>query len=145
MHNLLPNVEFVVVEPASAAGQTELTTDVIDMANWTGVVFVASLGDVTNGSVLGLVADHSDQSNSGFVALAGALSHTADATDADNKLMILDVAYPEKRYVRARLTRTTANAAVNGIIAIKYRGARTPIEQGATVLASAVLANPKAA
>lgn len=145
MNNLLPNVEFVVVEAAAAAGQTKLTTDTIDMAGWTGVVFIVHLGDVSDGSVLGLTAEHSDDDDSGFADLGGALSFTAGASDADNKLLILDIVRPEKRYVRASLTRTTANAAVNGITAIKYEGPHVPIVQGDTVLASAVLPNPKAA
>jgi hypothetical protein len=145
MNNLLNNVEFVVVEASASAGQTELTTDVIDMAGWHGVAFVAHLGDVSSGSVLGLVADHSDTGSSAWDDLAGPLAFTAGVSDADNKLLILDIVRPEKRYVRARLTRTTANAIVGGIIAIKYGGTAVPITQGATVLRSATLANPVAA
>ena len=145
MINLLPNVEFVVVEAAASAGQTELTTDVIDMAGWRGVVFVAHLGDVTTGSVLGFVVDHSDTGVGAWDDLEGPLAHTAGASDADNKLLVLDVCRSEKRYLRARLSRSAANAIVGGIVAIKYGGTQFPIEQGATVLASAVLANAKAA
>jgi hypothetical protein len=145
MNNLLPNVEFVVVEAAASAAQTELVTDTIDMAGWTGVVFVAALGDVTTGSVLGFKAMHSDDDDSNFADLDGALAFTAGGSDADNKLMILDVVRPEKRYLRASLTRTSANAIVSGIYAIKYEGPHVPITQGDTVLKSAVLANPKAA
>lgn len=145
MKNLLPNVEVVVVEAAAAAGTTELTTDVIDMAGFTGVMFVAHLGDVTDTSELSLTGDHSDASGSGFVELAGAISHTADATDADGKALVLDIASPEKQFIRARLGRATANAVVNGIIAIKYGPVHAPVDQGDTVLASATLANPSAA
>lgn len=145
MHNLLPNVEFVVVEAAAAAAQTELTTDVIDTYDCDGVVFIAHLGDVTAASVLGFVADHSDASGSGFDDLEGPLAFTAGASDADNKLLILDIYKPEKRYVRARLTRTAQNAVVNGITAIKYGLRSVPKTQGATVLASGLLANPSAA
>lgn len=142
MHNLLPNVEFVVVEAAASAAQTELTTDVIDTADCDGVVFIAHLGDVTTGSVLGLVVDDSDEDDTGFDDLAGPLAFTAGASDADNKLLILDVYKPERRYLRARLTRTSANAVVNGITAIKYGKREVPVTQGATVLDSALLANP---
>jgi hypothetical protein len=142
MNNLLNNVEFVVVEAAASAAQTELVTDTIDMAGWTGVVFVAHLGDVTTGSVLGLKAEHSDDDDSGFADLAGALAFTAGASDADNKLLVLDVVRPTKRYVRASLTRTTANAVVNGIQAIKYGPLHRPIAQGDTVLDSDTLPNP---
>lgn len=142
MHNLLPNVEFIVVEAAAAAAQTELTTDVIDTADCDGVVFVAHLGDVTTGSVLGFVADDSATGVGAWDDLEGPLAFTAGASDADNKLLILDVHKPERRYVRARLTRTTANAVVNGITAIKYGKRSVPVTQGDTVLDSALLANP---
>lgn len=142
MNNLLNNVEFSVVEVAAGAAQTELTSDVVDMAGWTGVVFVASLGDVSENSVLGFVVDDSETGQGSWDDLAGPLSHTAGATDADNKLLILDVCRPEKRYLRARLTRTAANAVIGNIVAIKYGPLHVPIEQGDTVLASDTLANP---
>jgi hypothetical protein len=143
MNNLLNNAEFVVVGASASAGQTELTTDVIDMAGFTGVVFVVHLGDVTNGSVLGLAADHSDDADADFEDLEGPLAHTANATNADNKVLVLDIVRPEKRFVRARLTRGTANAIVNGVLAIKYGPLHAPIEQGDTVLASETLPNGK--
>lgn len=142
MNNLLNNVEVVVVEAAAAAGQTTLTTDTIDMAGWTGVMLVAHLGDVTDTSELGFAAHDSDESNANFDDLENPLAYTAGASDADNKLMILDVVRPEKRYVRGVLTRGTANAVVNGIVAYKYGPINTPVTQGDTVLASATLPNP---
>lgn len=142
MNNLLNNVEFVVVEAAAAAAQSALTTDTIDMAGWTGVVFVAHLGDVSDGSVLGLTAYDSDESNANFDDLEDPLAFTAGASDADNKLLILDVVRPERRYVRCVLSRTTANAIVGGIIGIKYGPLHTPVTQGETVLASGTLSNP---
>lgn len=143
--NLLNNVDVSVVEGAAAAAQTELTTEVVDMAGWSGVMFIAHLGDVASGCVLGLVADHSDDDDGGWEDLVGPLAHTADATDADNKVMVLDVAKPAKRYVRARLTRTTADAVVNGIVAVRYGPLSVPVTQGSTVLESTTLANPVAA
>lgn len=145
INNLLNNVEFVVVEASAAAGQSTLTTDTVDTAGWTGVVFVAALGDVTAASALDFAAEHSDESNANFAELAGALTHTADGTNADDKLLILDVVRAEKRYVRATLGRGDANAVVSGIYAIKYGPKETPVAQGETVLGSATLANPKAA
>ncbi|MGV8832967.1 MAG: hypothetical protein ACOH2N_13400 [Devosia sp.] len=145
MNSILHNVEFVVVEASAAAGTTELTTDVIDMAGWHGVAFIAHLGDVTTGSVLGFVADHSDEDDGGWDDLEGPLAFTAGASDADNKLLVLDLVRPAKRFVRARLSRTVANAVLGGVVAVKYGPTFSPVTQGATVLASATLANPTAA
>jgi len=145
INNLLNAVEFVAVEPAASAAQTELTSEVVDMAGWTGVVFMAYLGDVTTGSVLGLTVDDSDTGVGAWDDLEGPLAFTAGDSDADGKLMIIDVVRPERRYVRARLTRTSANAVVNGIVAIKYGPKDQPVVQGDTVLDSATLPNPKRA
>ena len=145
MRNLLNSVEFVKVENAAVAGTSTLTSDAIDMAGWDGVVFLADLGDVTSGSVLGLTAEHSDNDSTGFDDLEGPLAFTAGASDADNKMLILEVTRPEKRYVRAVLTRGSANAVVSSIIAMKYRSLHAPVTQGSTVLDSAILANPQAA
>ena len=50
------------------------------------------------------------------------------------------VVRPTARYVYGSLTRTAANAVVDGIIAIQFRGTKCPITQGSTVLASAIAA-----
>lgn len=145
MNNLLNIVETVRVANAAAAAQTAVNGTAIDLAGKQGVRFTALLGDVTTGSVLGLAAEHSATGTGDWVALEGALSFTAGASDADNLLLILDVVQPTERYVRAVLTRTTANAVVDGIVADVYGAINTPVTQGATVLDSATLANPAAA
>lgn len=145
MNNLLNIVETVRVANAAVAAQTAVNGTAIDMAGKHGVRFTALLGDVTTGSVLGLSAEHSATGSGDWVALEGALAFTAGASDADNKALILDVVQPTERYVRAVLTRTTANAVVDGIIADVYGAINTPVTQGATVLASATLPNPAAA
>lgn len=63
---------------------------------------------------------------------------TAGASDADNKVLVVDVFDPALRYVFASLTRTTANAVVDGIIAIQYTAGLRPTTQDASVLASAI-------
>ena len=49
----------------------------------------------------------------------------------------MDVCDPQLRYIFASLTRTTANAVVNGIIAIQYKAEYRPTTQDATVIANA--------
>lgn len=142
--NLLNSVETIRVANAAAAAQTAVESAAVDTAGKVGVRFTAALGDVTTGSVLGLKAQFRDDSGDSWEDVDGALAFTAGASDADHKLLILDVVRPEKRYVRAVLTRTTANAVVDGIIADVYNVDR-PAEQGATVLASGTLANATAA
>lgn len=134
--------EISVAAVAATAAQTEVLTSVYDMAGWDGIVYIAYLGDVANTSVLTLTAkENSANSTSSPTPTAvtdGATSaFTADATSADDKLLVVDVVRPSKRYQFASLTRTTANAVVNGILAIRYRSRSLPVTQPATVIASA--------
>jgi len=131
MPGLLNSIDIEVVEPAAALGTTLLTSDAVDMSGYDGCLFVALVADILDTSVLTLTAQHDD--NSSFTS-ATAESTTAAATsagddDLNNKLLLLDYVKPTERYVRCTLARATANAAIGGILAIKYRGAKPPITQ----------------
>lgn len=143
---LLKNAELAVVEAAAGAAQTALESDIVDMAEYEGVVFVALTGDVTDTCVLGLNVEHGDEAGGGDMAdTTATASFTAGATNADSKILAVDVYRPTKRYVRAVLTRTTANAVVGGIIAIKYGPRKAPVTQDATVIDSEIVVSPASA
>lgn len=134
------DTKIVRVANSAAAAQTEVNSAILDMVEFEGVIFIAALGDVTDTCVLTLtVEQNSVNSPSGMAALTGNATFTAGASDADNKLLVVDVIRPKERYVRAALTRTTANAAVDGIFAIQYKPATKPVTADASVIASAVL------
>lgn len=140
MTSLLKDTKFTRVSAAAAAGQTDVASSILDMAGFDGVLFVALLGDVTDTSVLTLTAQQNTaNSTSGMAALTGTATFTAGASDADSKAMILDVIRPVERYVRAVLSRGTANAAVDGILAIQYRAGTKPCTQDASVIASSLI------
>ena len=142
--NFLTNSKLTRVEPAAAAGQTLLTSSVIDMKSFDGVTFIAFLGDVLDTAVLTLQAQQGDQSDgSDATNLAGVLAtFTADATSADNNMLALEVARPTKRFLRVTLTRATANAAVDGIVAVQSNPAEAPVVQDASVLATKFALSP---
>lgn len=143
MMNLIHDAKFVVVEASAIAGTTTLTTDVVDMAGFDSVAFVAHLGDVTGTSALALTVFSNDTNDTTTpTETAAEVAFTAGAADADNKLMIADVNRPRQRYVYATLARATANAVVNGIIAILYNAHNKPVTQPASVLASALFNDP---
>lgn len=144
MHpSLLNDVKVTVISPAAVAAQTAIESDILDMSGYEGVLFLAVLGDVTTGSVLGLAAQQNiANSTSGMATLAGSATFTAGASDADSKVLALDVYRPRERYVRAYLTRTTANAIIGGIIAIQYGAAKKPQSQAASVIDSETLVEP---
>jgi hypothetical protein len=145
INNLLAVVETIRVANSATAAQTAVESSAVDTAGKIGVRFTALLGDVTAASVLGLKVQGSDNGSSGWTDLVGALSFTAGGSDADNKALIIDAVRPEFRYVRAVLSRTGANAVVDGILADVYGPKETPVTQGATVLASRTLPNAAAA
>ncbi len=145
MNNLLNNVEFVRVANSSAAAQKAVDGVAIDMAGKVGATFVASFGTVTTASVITLKAQFSDDGATNWKDIAGSVTHTANGTDANNKILVLDVVRPEKRFVRAVVTRTAANAAVDGVNAIVYGPLNRPVAQGTTVLGAATVANATAA
>lgn len=143
MQSLLKDCKITRVANAAAAAQTDVDTTVLDMAGWDGVIFVAALGDVTNTSALELqVFGNTASSTSSPTPVeltANDVTYTAGASDADNKLMVVDVIRPNYRYVFGRVLRGTANAVVDGVFAIQYRGRSLPVTQGSTVLGSALV------
>lgn len=138
--NLSKSCKITVVAAAAAAATTEIVTDVLDMAGYEGVMYVALLGDVTTGSVLTLTAkgNTANSTSSPTPITQGATSaFTAGATDADSKILMVDVSKHTLRYAFASLTRATANAIVGGIIAIQYGAHDKPTAHDASVIASA--------
>jgi hypothetical protein len=138
--NLLKEVKITVVEAAAAAGTSALTSDVLDMSGYEGVMFIALTGDVTDTSVLTLtVKGNSANSTSSPTPVTQKASDafTASATSADSKAIVVDVYKPTLRYVFAELSRATANAVVGGILAVQYCARNKPTSQDATVIASA--------
>ena len=140
--NLSKDIKVTVVAAAAAAAQTAVVSDVLDMQGWSGVMFIALTGDVTDGSVLTLTAkgNSANHTSSPTPVAQGAATFTAGASDADSKALMVDVYEPQLRYMFASLTRTTANAVVGGIIAIQYQPDSKPTAQHATVIASAIAA-----
>jgi hypothetical protein len=141
--SLLKNVKITRVAASAVAAQTVVNGSILDMAGFSGVMFVALLGDVTTTSVLALKAEQNDaNSTSGMAELVGSAAFTAGASDADSKALVLGVHKPRERYVRAVLERGTANAVVDAIIAIQYMPWSAPTAQDASVIASALTADP---
>lgn len=141
--SLLNDVAIDRVLVDTVAGVAATAGDILDMAGYEGVIFIAKLGDVTDTSVVTLTAQQSTANAAGGMAtLAGSATFTAGAANADNNLLVLDVYRPTERYVRPVLTSTVANAVKNGVIAIRYGARKVPATQGATVLAAATLIEP---
>ena len=128
---------------ATVAGTNDtLTGDIVDLAGYDSAMIIAILGEVTTTAVVTLKAYCGDAAALGDGAYKTATAtKTADANDTDNKLLILDVIRPGKRYLRADLVRATANAVVDGIIVIRYNAINIPTTQPADVIDSEVSIN----
>ncbi len=119
-HNLLTLIQPQRVVNATAAGTTAVNGTAVDMADFGGVVFVVLLGTLTSTTVPSVKVQQSDDSGSSddWTDLA---SSSVAGTDADgNKMLIVEVRSPLKRYVRIVITRATANTVVDGAIALPY-------------------------
>lgn len=143
--SLLKDCLITRVLNAVAAGTSDQDGTVLDMAGYDGVLFVAALGDVTSTSVLelqvfGNTANSTSSPSPVELTADSAGPTTAGASDNDNKLYVVDVVRPAYRYVFPRVKRGTANAVIDGVLAVQYRSRSVPITQGSTVSASALLA-----
>lgn len=137
--NMLYDAKFVRVSDAVAAGQTTVTTSVVDMKGYTSVAFLAVLGTVTSTGVSTLTAK-SNTANSTSGTAVKTSTTTAATTDNSNGMLLLDINRPSQEYVFATLDRTTANVAVDGIFAILYNAGEHPVTQDTTTLVDSAFA-----
>ena len=140
--NLSKAVKVARVLNGVAAGTTEQTGSVIDMQGFEGVQFVALFGALTATQVTSLkvqqgsLADGSDMAD-----LEGSL-HTALADADGNKCLVTDLFRPQKRYVRCVVRRGTANAVIDGALALLYSPRIEPVTADATIKSTKLLVSP---
>ncbi len=132
---LTEHAKLVRLNNAAVAGQTTLTST-FSRAGYTHCLLIALLGDVTATSALALTGKTGDESNgSDAVAVSGAVADfTAGASDADNKILAVDMALDSKDYVTWTLARGTANAVVDGVFALLYNARTQPEANGDSTL-----------
>lgn len=127
----------------NAAGTDDtLNGDILDLQNCDSVTGIVALGDVTATAVVTLKAFTGDESDLGDGAYETVTATvTADATSADDKLLVLDVIKPAKRYVRFDVVRATANAVIDAGVAIRYNYRAIPTTQPTDVVNSNINVN----
>lgn len=148
LHNLLNNVKFkrISADGAGSASATPNKMTIVDMDGFDSICIFAAMGNVLTTSVLTLKAAGADTNSSGAMTLlAGSATFTAAASDADDKLLILDVVKPPYRYIEAQLTCETANGPYDGVFAILYNAGRVPVTQASDVIAATTIDSPVAA
>jgi hypothetical protein len=123
MKNCLINcIKETRIMNSQAAGITPVNSSVIDMQGYEGVQFSALFGTITATAVTGIKVQQGNAADcSDGVDLAGTALAIPDT--ASNKILLTEVYKPTKRYLRVVVTRGTANAVIDGVIAQQF-GAR---------------------
>jgi hypothetical protein len=137
--NLSKNIKVTVVSPAASAATGTITSSVLDMAGYEGVMYLALTGDATSGTVLTLTAKENTANSTSSPTPTTGPSCTvtsASASDCDSKVLIVDEYRPVPRYNFCTLVIGTQNCVVGGIIAIQYQAHSRPTSQDASVIAS---------
>lgn len=140
IESLLKNgvIDRVLAAQGASTSDT-LTGDILDLQNCDSVLGIAILGDVASTAVVSLKAYTGDEAALGDGAYETLYATvTATATSADNKLLLLDIVKSGKRYCRFDVVRATANAVIDGVVAIRYNNRVLPTTQGADVVHSAL-------
>ena len=134
MSDLLTDLLVTRVSNAVAAGLTAVNCTSVDMAGFDSVTFVACLGTLTATQVTSAKLQHSDDNSSFSDVTSGATANMADADS--NKLLIASYKRPTKRYVRLVVSRATANAVIDSVVAYQYRARTRPVTQSSTISAT---------
>jgi hypothetical protein len=120
MGNIQQNTKVIRVLDAVVAG-TDDTNDstAVDMSGYEGVLFLASFGALTASQVTSMKAAQGLTSGGSFADLLD--TKVGPLADGDgNKVLSLDIYRPRERFVRVTITRATANAVIDGVVAILY-------------------------
>ena len=143
MLNLAKDLKIIRVMNAVAAGTSNQDATTIDTAGYDGVVFLTAFGTITATAVTsvklggGAASDGSDKAD-----LAGTGSGTLTPTTHNNKVVVTEIYRPQQRYITLSVLRGTANAVIDGSVAILYRGRAVPTTNDASVAARVVTVSP---
>lgn len=133
MLGLLRNSNILRVINATAAGTTTISSSGVDMSDAETVTFYLALGTLTATAVPTVKVQQSDDdgASDAYDDLGGSLQTFDD--QQGNKIVAVEVIRPLKRYVRIQVGRGTANAVLDGAVAVKSHIRKTPVAQHSTV------------
>lgn len=143
---LAENIKVVRLKPdgstyAVAAGTSTITSDILDTAGYRCVTLLVGFGAIVSLGVPTVKVQQDTAVGGGSMAdLLGSLQTLAH-TD-DNKIVVTEVVEPLERYMRTVITRPTANATVDFLIAILSGARSRPVTSHATVFGREVFSSP---
>lgn len=137
MHTITENIEIREAgSPVANASNTDNSSDRIDMAGYESVTFITTITDSAATGVATLTVESNDaDSDSGMAAITGASATATCAVndDINDKLLIVEVRNPGKRYLQAVRSSATANIAF-GPVTVLLKPRRLPVTNHASVL-----------
>lgn len=123
---LSDNINITSVSGHSTAAASNVTGTGVDMADYTGVLFVAKFGTAASDNTLKAQSSTDDGSADAYADLEGTLVGVASS----DEVVFLDITNPRERYVRPIGMRGTSST-LEGIWAFRY-GKRSLPEDNTT-------------
>jgi len=128
--DLAKEAKISLIQPSLASGSTDPASASVDMSGYGSATFIGVTGAADVGAQASLQVQDSDDDSS-FADIAGAV--ITSGFNPDDKLLVIEVKNPAKRYLRTVLTRSgTTNLAWAATLAILHRGRVTPAVVDAT-------------
>lgn len=122
MHTLTESIEIRHVGAALAAGSAiDNNSAIIDMAGYDSVTFIAAVSASAASGVATLTVEANEaEADAGMVAVSGAVASATSpaANDLADKLLVVEVARPAKRFVQAVRTSASANITFGPVVAL---------------------------
>ena len=123
---------------AVAAGTTDQTTTGFNLQDYkaNACLFICLFGALTSTQTTKVKVQVSDDDGDAdaYSDLEGSLTAALDDGDG-NKMVVIDVRHPPKPWLEVVIDRHTANAVIDGVIAIPYDVREVPVTQSTTYVA----------
>ena len=129
MHELNEKVEIInVIYPVSQSAGGNTASDAADLSRYDGILFFLACGTVESGKKVVLTAEESDDESMTGAAEIGSVEIVGDGATAKNSACLYIAAEAvRKRYVRVKVSNTSASAAVLLSVVGAAESARYPI------------------
>jgi hypothetical protein len=136
--NITKSAKMTRVLNATASGTSTVNGSVIDMQGYQSVTFVCCMGGIASSAVTTMKVQSNTSSATGTMGdLAGSAISIAD-TD-DNKVVAIEIVNPRERYLRPVITRSTANAGIDSVIALQTQAAAEPVTHDSSTVSGTEL------
>lgn len=123
---------ITALDYASGSADRKGPTAGIDLSGFTGIAFIIKWATIAASAVTSVKVQHSDTTTDGdFADLATSAQTIAD--DYDNKITVIEVQAPLKRYIRLYVDKDATNATAESAVAVLTGAQKLPVTQPAEV------------